>query len=496
MIELRPYQTEVIAKAAQSKRPLLCLPTGSGKTVIASEIIRLAENKHVVFLAHRRELIHQTRDKLAEFDVAAGVLLAQHPTDHTLPVQVASVQTLWSRCFRQTQDLPPANIVFVDEAHHVRARTYQQILAAYPDAQVIGMTATPCRRDGRGLGNVFDELIEGPSVEELIKLGFLVGTKVYAPSKPNLKGVRTKGGDYVESQLDQRMNTDKLVGDIVSRWLRLGERRKTVCFATTIAHSIHLKDEFVKLGVKAAHLDGDTPKDERDEILQRLSSGELELVSNCMVLTEGWDQPDVSCCILARPTKSTMLYRQMVGRVLRPFAAKDHALILDHAGAVFQHGFVEDPVEWSLDEDRKAETPAQETRQLKPSDRLIECVQCQAIRTAGEPCRHCGYFPRRHGYYHDVQDGHLEELDRNGSSRPQIYTPRERQEFYLGLVRLAHERGNKPGAAAYRYRDKFNEWPPRHWQDMPSMQPTPEVQAWDRHCRIRYAKSMQKAKAA
>jgi superfamily II DNA or RNA helicase len=493
VIELRPYQNEVIARAAQSKRPLLCLPTGSGKTVVASEIIRRAENKHVVFLAHRRELIRQTQTKLAEFDVRAGVLLSGEPTDHTLPVQVASVQTLWSRCFRQTQDLPPADVVFVDECHHVRARTYQQILAAYPAAQVIGMTATPCRRDGRGLGNVFDELIEGPSIEELIKLGFLVGTKVFAPSKPNLKGVRTKHGDYVESQLDERMNTDKLVGDIVSHWLRLGERRKTVCFATSVAHSIHLKDEFVKVGVKAEHIDGSTPKDERDEILARLSAGEIELVSNCQVLTEGWDQPDVSCCIMARPTKSTGLFRQMAGRVLRPYPGKDYALILDHAGAVFSHGFVEDEVVWSLDEDRKAETPAQAARQLKPSDRLIECAQCQAIRTAGEPCRHCGYFPRRHGHYHVVHDGQLEELDRNGNSKPQIYTPAERREFYAGLLHICLERGHNLGSAAHRYREKFGSWPPRPNPE-PSP-PTPEVQAWDRHCRIQYAKSMQKRAA-
>jgi superfamily II DNA or RNA helicase len=494
MIELRPYQHEVIAKAAQSKRPLLYLPTGSGKTVIASEIIRRAADKHVVFLAHRRELIHQTRDKLAEFDVRAGVILAEHPADAMLGVQVASVQTLWSRCFRQTQDLPPANIVFVDEAHHVRARTYQAILESYPDAQVIGMTATPCRRDGRGLGNVFDELIEGPSVEELIKQGYLVGTKAYAPSRPNLKGVETRKGDYVESQLDQRMNTDKLVGDIVSHWLRLGAHRKTVCFATSVAHSIHLRDEFVKVGVPAEHIDGSTPKAERDETLEKLSRGDLDLVCNCMVLTEGWDQPDVSCCIMARPTKSTGLFRQMAGRVLRPYPGKDHALILDHAGAVFQHGFVEDPIAWSLDEDHKAENKAQATLQLKPSDRLVECAQCQAIRTAGEPCRHCGYFPRRHGYYHEVRDGHLEHLERDGTSKAQIYTPAERQEFYAGLLHIALERGHKLGAAAHRYREKFGTWPPGSKPE-PSP-PTPEVQAWDRHCRIRYAKSMQKAKAA
>lgn len=256
----------------------------------------------------------------------------------------------------------------------------------------------------------------------------------------------------MESQLAAVMDKADLVGDIVPR--------KTVCFATNVAHSIHLRDEFIKSGVKAEHIDGSTPKDERDEILARLESGDLELVTNCQVLTEGWDMPDVGCCIMARPTKSMGLFRQMVGRVLRPAKGKDHALVLDHAGAVFQHGFVEDPVKWTLTEDRKAKNEANESRKLTPSNRLLECSQCKAIRTGGKPCPHCGFMPRRGGEYHHVRDGELAHLDRNGHSHPIIRSSGEKAQFYRGLLHIALDRGKNPNSAAHRYREKFGEFPP------------------------------------
>jgi superfamily II DNA or RNA helicase len=422
--------------------------------------------------------------------------MAGQKPDHMRRVQIASIQTLSARCFRQGADLPPADIVFIDEAHHAAAKTYKQIIESYPNAKLIGMTATPCRRDGRGLGSAFSALIEGPQVEHLIAQGYLVPTKVFAPSKPNLKGVTVRHGDYVERELAERMDRAELVGDIVSHWHRLADRRPTVCFASSVAHSIHLKEEFCKSGVKAEHIDGSTPKDERDGILAQLSRGDLELVTNCMVLTEGWDQPSVEVCILARPTKSMGLYRQMAGRVIRPAPKKDHALILDHAGAVFAHGFIEDRVIWSLDANTKADTPAQTARKLTPSSRLLECSQCKAIRTAGEPCGHCGFMPKRPGEYVVVRNGQLEQLDRDGRLRPNEYSTEQRLEFYRGLLALALDRGNKPGAAAYRFKDRFGEWPPRHWTNLGPAKPSAEVMAWDRHCRIRFAKAMEKSERA
>jgi DNA repair protein RadD len=180
------------------------------------------------------------------------------------------------------------------------------------------------------------------------------------------------------------MDRPNLIGDIVTHWHRYAERRKTVCFAVNVPHAMHIRDEFVKSGVRAEHIDGDTPKYERDAVLARLACGEIELISNCMVLTEGWDMPEVGCCILARPTKKMGVYRQMVGRILRPAEGKVDAIVLDHSGAVFRHGFVEDHVEWMLDPDSRASSSTHANRPREAGSRLLEWRNCKAVRVAGE----------------------------------------------------------------------------------------------------------------
>jgi DNA repair protein RadD len=313
MIELRPYQVEVIDKygrtvAAGQKRIILVAPTGSGKTVIASAIIAQAVTQHrsVLVLAHRREIITQTSRKLHDHGIRHGIIQAGfekllRPME---AVQVASIQTLHARAVRSdSMKLPPAHLLIIDEAHHCPATTYTKIINAYPDAVLLGLTATPCRGDGRGLGGIFEIIIECPQVADLITQSHLVKTRVYAPVNPNLKGITVRNGDYAENELAARMDRDKLVGDIVTHWHRYGERRRTVAFGCSVGHSVHITEEFIKAGVKAEHIDGTTPKDQRDATLVRLASGEIELVSNCMVLTEGWDMPEVGCCILARRPK-------------------------------------------------------------------------------------------------------------------------------------------------------------------------------------------------
>jgi DNA repair protein RadD len=323
---LRGYQVDVIADVereieAGNRRILLVMPTGGGKTIVAGEIIQhyVRRYRPVLVLAHRLEILTQTSTKLHVRNIAHGIIKAGFSPRPMERVQLASVQTLWVRAMRsEAMRLPLADLVIIDEAHHATAHTWRKLIEAYPDAVLIGLTATPCRGDGRGLGGIFTGMIECPQVGELIAQGYLVKTRVYAPIDPDLTGVRTVAGDYVESQLADRMDVAKLVGDIVVHWHKFGERRKTVAFAVNVAHSLHLRDEFVRSGVRCEHLDGETEKDERDAILARLASGETELVSNCSVLTEGWDLPAVGCAILARPTKKMGLYRQMIGRVLRP----------------------------------------------------------------------------------------------------------------------------------------------------------------------------------
>ena len=269
---LRPYQIEAIDEvqkvvAAGWRRVIAVAPTGSGKTVISSAIIKtaIADGKRILVLAHTREIIRQTSLKLYGHGIEHGIIQAGLVANPERPVQVANIQTLWTRAMRlDRMPLPPADLLIVDEAHHCPATTYRKIIAEYPNAVLIGMTATPCRGDGRGLGGIFNVIVETPQVAELIEQKYLVRTRVYAPVDPDLRGVETRHGDYVELQLAVRMDRADLVGDIVSHWHKYGERRKTVCFAVSVAHSLHIRNEFIKSGVRAEHVDGSTPKAERD----------------------------------------------------------------------------------------------------------------------------------------------------------------------------------------------------------------------------------------
>jgi superfamily II DNA or RNA helicase len=495
--ELRQYQSEVVARVEQllgtTARPLTVAPTGSGKTVIAAEIINrvVGRGGRVLVIAHRREIIRQTADKLIAAGVTPGIVLAGFEKELRpyASVQVAGIQTLHARAMRSNKmPMPAATLLVVDEAHHARARTYQAVIDQYPDAPVIGLTATPVRGDGRGLGNIFTELVEAPQVAELIGLRHLVPTKVYAPvDKDVAKGVKTQTGDYVVSALSARMNTDELVGDVVADWLKHGQRRKTVAFACDVAHSVHIKNEFVDFDVRAEHIDGSTPKAERDAILARLKSGETEVVTNCMVLTEGWDMPEVSCCILARPTKQMGLFRQMVGRVLRPAEGKKDAIILDHSGACWRHGFPEDPIAWPLQVDHRAENPAQAKRDRGEEPQLCECPSCKVLMTV-PPCPSCGWIPaQRRGHDRDFVDGEL-GLVIGGKAQGLAYSEGDRMIFFRQLRAVQQMRGYKKGWAAHKFRDKHGHFPPWSYNELPPAIPTDATLRWVKSRNIAYAK--------
>jgi DNA repair protein RadD len=345
----------------------------------------------------------------------------------------------------------------------------------------------------------FDVLVECPQVAELITGKYLVGTRTYAPAELDLRDVRTQTGDYVVSDLAARVDTDPLVGDIITHWLKHAAGLKTIVFAVNVAHSRHIASEFVRAGVVAEHLDGSTPKIARDEILARLASGTTQVVVNCAVLTEGFDLPDVGCLVLARPTKQQGLYRQMIGRGLRPAEGKTHLLVLDHSGAIYRHGCVEDPIEWYLSADRRAANQAHTGRPVRDTDgsyqsRIVDCKGCGAKRLSGEACRHCGHYPKRAAEAIVFQDGNLALYNRQTGTARRTSDPNEQLRWHAMLTHYVNQRGQKPGRAAYLFKDKFGYWPPR-------IQPTPiepsrEVLSWIRSRDIAYAKSRQKAGAA
>ena len=269
--ELRKYQQRAVDRLidALRQRPVLVAPTGSGKTVMATEAVQRIE-RPTLWLAHRKELIEQAAKRLEAHGLPCGIVMGARPSNPLAPVQVASVATLARRAPARW---PDAGLIVIDECHRSLANTYRQVLDAYPGADVAGLTATPFRLDGRGLGDLFGELVVAAYTDELCEQGFLHAPKVWASHSPDLRGVKMLAGDYGVGALAKRANTHQLNGDIVQTWLKRAAGRRTVAFAVDVEHSIAIRDAFLRAGVAAEHLDGSLPEDERDGVLDRLASG-------------------------------------------------------------------------------------------------------------------------------------------------------------------------------------------------------------------------------
>ncbi len=506
VMQLRPYQLAVIdelrARLASGKRRIvLNCPTGGGKTVVAAELIRaaVAKGTRVVFLAHRKELIDQTIDKLARFGVQAGVVMASdRRRDDWQPVQVCSTPTLARRMDR----LPPAGLLIYDEVHHAASQTSRKIIDAYPDAAVIGLTATPWRSDRLGLADIFEDSVLAATVAELMEQGSLVRYDAFAYDSPDLHAVRTTAGDFNQKDLEIACNTSVLVGGIVKEWLEHAKGRRTIVFPVSCQHSRTLVDEFLSFGVAAAHVEAGTPKAERERILRGLDTGEITVVSSVGVLTEGFDSPRAEVCVLARPTKSLSLFLQMCGRVLRPAEGKTKALIHDHSGNFLRHGALEEERDYTLTATPKRVKDLHTCPECKvffaalACDRF--CPSCWALIQAPE-CQMCHLeqaprslvVPRRHECHADafcecgplgmtrepksVVSGQRIDLEQIRARRAAAGIGRElsdkeltkvasatRKEMaaeYLRLCVIAQQKGFKPGFVAHEYRKVFGVWP-------------------------------------
>jgi DNA repair protein RadD len=495
MIQLFDYQAEKVDEVFQliaegHRRILLVSPTGSGKTVVASEIIRRlnVDRKEVLFIDHLREITKQTSKKLNDFGVFNGIIQAGIRATPIAGVQVASIQTLFGRSISGRLELPPAKVIFIDEAHHAVARTYRRILEQYPDAIVVGLTATPIRSDGRGLGGVFDKIVLCPDVPELIDKERLVPSRVYAPPPPDLVGVQVRAGDYVKGQLAERMDRPKLVADIISTWLKYGDGRQTVVYASSVGHSVHIRDEFMLFGITCEHIDGKTPIEEREASLARFAAKEIRVLTNYGVFTEGWDCPDIGTVVLARPTKSFGLLWQMLGRGRRTAPGKKDVIVLDHTGSFPKVGMPDDRIEWTLDpEERAHRNRDEDKRKLLTSPKIRECFKCQALCEAGKPCPHCGFMPAPKPHIVIPREGDLVEI-KGGKPIKTEADIQQKQQFYNEVVGLADERGRPRGYAWYKFKEKWGHEPPR-WMKATPCPPSPEVRAWCRSRDIAFWKS-------
>lgn len=421
---LRDYQVRAIDLVRDAYRRgrrsvLLVLPTGAGKTATASQLIAwaVARGRRCLFLVHRREIVLDTHRRLLAAGVPCGVVMGDEPVTDA-PVQVCSVQTLSARAHH-----PPADLLVWDEAHHCAAETYREIRAQYPSAWHLGLTATPERSDGAPLGDAFQELIAPVSVAELVEAGHLAPIDVVAPS--------------------QRLQS-ALGASPADAWRDVADRRPAVIFTATIAES---RECVAAIGERAAHIDGSTPKALRDDILRRFEGGALDVVSNCAVLTEGWDSARAQVCILARGCGSLPVYLQTIGRVRRTGGRADkRCLLVDLAGAVHEHGMPDEDREWSL-------TEGQATKK-KDREALSTCQHCGAVvryASRGPVCKRClAPWP---------EPERMEVRAQTIAPVVASSTRRERDDELERLRRVARARGYKPGWIGVKFKERFGFWP-------------------------------------
>ncbi len=463
MLKLRNYQEGAVEGIRESYRdgfrsPLLVLPTGGGKTVVFSYIAAqtASRGKRVLILVHRIELLRQTANKLTEAGVYHGLINPKYTPNLHAPVQVASVQTVVNRLDK----IHAPDLIIIDEAHHALAGTWKKIIEAFPNARILGVTATPCRGDGTGLGieagGVFDDLVMGPQIAELIDMGFLVKPRIYAPKERlDLSAVRMVRGDYDAKQLNEVVDKPTITGDAVQHYMRLCPGTPAVVFCVSVNHAQHVAEEFRRAGFRAYHADGTLEDDVRGRILGGLGNGTVDVVTSCDLISEGTDIPAIGCAILLRPTQSLGLYIQQVGRALRTSDGKKSAIILDHVGNVITHGLPDEERQWSLEGEKRKKRKKNDD---EVNVRVQQCPSCFMIHEPGPVCTSCG-----HVYQTKEKEGpkqvegilvEMTEEQKQAIRKSKVHEVAKARTLEE-LERIAQERGYKSGWAKHIYNSRL-----------------------------------------
>jgi superfamily II DNA or RNA helicase len=485
---LRPYQQQVISECyfhirQGEKRLLIVAPTGSGKTLVSSQIVAHAASrgKRVWFVVHRDILVKQTAEKFQKFGIDCGFIKAGWQENQEARVQIASVQTMETRSWWQTVGV---DVVLLDECHLVAWTNVvkQMMQTTHPCAIYIGLTATPWRLSKtEDMGDIFNALVCAPMPAELIDSGFLVKPSYYGINLSNLSQVKTDSdGEFNQSDLAIATDTPEQIAQIVKQWKLLAHGRRTIAFAVNVRHSQHICEAFTNAGVKSAHVDGTTPTKERDRIYRRLENGTILVLSSCQTLTEGFDVPSVSAprysrttsgrklsrrrtagknfaacggsktVLLCRATQSKALNVQMIGRGLRlsPNTDKNDCIVLDFVGNIRRHGFIEDIQDINLTLGRESNKGVAPIK-LCP----IEDGGCSTILyTFQLVCPKCGY-------HFEIRRLQL-TLGLKQMIRPDDV---ERIKFYRAKLKEAFEKNYAPGWAAKIFQELYGHYPPWDW---------------------------------
>jgi superfamily II DNA or RNA helicase len=443
--KLRQYQIDIIDQVREHMRQgvktiLIQSPTGSGKTALTASMLGTAASRGMDswFLVHRRELIKQSVRAFANVDIRHGVIAAGFLEDLRHLVQIGSVQTL----ARRYAKIRKPRLIVWDEAHHIAAGQWGKIFAAFPEAFHIGLTATPERLDGKGLGKYFNKLILGPKVQWLIENGFLCKYRLFAPGGINTAGIKKSMGDFVKADLAAAADKPTITGDAIKHYQKHCSGKRAVVFCVHIEHSKHVAAQFNAAGIPAQHVDGETDVKERDEAIENFKNGRTLVLSNVELFGEGFDLPAIESAILLRPTESICLFLQQVGRSLRPCEGKETAIILDHAGNTQRHGLPDQEREWSLDGHTKKKGDAEAAVPVRI------CPKCFAASFPGAgACKYCGHIFEVESKEITQGEGELEEVDLEALRR-QKKREQGQAQTYDELVAIGRER-------RYNYPEKW-----------------------------------------
>ena len=403
----------------------------------------------MLFLVNRRHLVHDMSERVTRLGVPHGVIMAGIAPEPWHKTQIASIDTLYRRLDR----LPRASLIIIDECRFAVSDIWKRVLSAYPQStKILGLDATPQRTDGQGLGHIFEAMVTGPSVTDLIKLGYLVPSLVFRGKAPSMSGVQETGGDYNSKQSSAMCQASAIVGDVVKTWLLRASQLKTVCFAVDQKHAHKIAEEFRAAGVETAVVLDDTPDEERKKIWDAFDGASLRMISSVGVISYGWDHPTCGCVIDAAPTTSVSRAIQRWGRGARPHGSKQHFVLLDHAGNTHAHGFYEQDREWSLT------GPA-----LKPGvteTRITTCKHCRCCFPTGpDTCPFCPAAIVKQTRKIKVIPGELEEVKLRGLI-PNAGEDRKASKWEE-LENIRRARGYKPGWSWFKFKAIFGHPPPR-----------------------------------
>lgn len=445
MIVLRDYQESCIQSLRSSyahghRAPLLVAPTGSGKTVMFSYIVQQAalRDKRCMILVHRAELFEQVSEMLAEFNVPHGLIAAGRPMDRRAQNHVASVFTLT----RRLEQIAPPDLVIADEAHHaIGGSSWGKCIAYWrehnPKMHILGVTATPERLSGEGLGETFDDLILGPITGELIESGALCRYRLFAPSTVDTSTMHMRAGDFARGDAQAAVDKPAIIGNVIEHYAKHLNGAPAVCFCVSVEHAEMMAERFRAAGFKSVCIDGSMDRHIRRKVIADLRRGAINVLTSCEVISEGLDVPGLHGAILLRPTWSLALHLQQIGRVLRPCAGKDAAIILDHVGNTRRLGLPDDPRNWTLAGNATGQREAGENTAIR------QCPACYAVSpAAAQKCRECGaVFPIDPRTIAEAE-GELTEIEIAKMKR-EARKEQAQAENYDTLVALGRMRGYK-----------------------------------------------------